>query len=100
MKAARILVLAIALAAGGAPAFFISTNEEKKPEAPPVARMETISLLIAKSGIGMDTAVTGGELQFVTPSLALVSLPDASKVGETDGRKPDINTVRFGVSTT
>ena len=99
MKAARILVLAIALAAGGAPAFFISTNEEKKPEAPPVARMETISLLIAKSGIGMDTAVTGGELQFVTPSLALVSLPDASKVSEEGDRKPDINTVLFGVST-
>ena len=32
MKAARILVLAVALAAGGAAAFLIGSDEEKKPE--------------------------------------------------------------------
>jgi len=32
-------------------------------------------------------------------SLSLRSLLDASKVSEEDDRKPDINTVRFGVST-
>ena len=41
MKAACILVLAVALAAGGATAFLIGSDEEKKPEAPPVAQMET-----------------------------------------------------------
>jgi hypothetical protein len=35
MKAARILVLAVALTAGGAAAFLIGSDEEKKPEAPP-----------------------------------------------------------------
>jgi pilus assembly protein CpaB len=102
MKAARILVLAVALAAGGAAAFLIGSDEEKRPEAPPVARIETTDVLIAKSDIGMGTAISSQNLQLVqlgSPSLALRSLLDASKISEDDNRKVDINTVRFGVST-
>ena len=99
MKAARILVLAVALAAGGAAAFLIGSDEEKRPEAPPVAQIETTDVLIAKSDIGMGTAISSQDLQLGTLSLALRSLLDASKVSEEDDRKPDINTVRFGVST-
>jgi pilus assembly protein CpaB len=98
MKAARILVLAVALAAGGAAAFLIGSDEEKKPEAPPVARIETTDVLIAKSDIGMGAAIAGQDLQLGTLSLALRSLLDASKLSEEDDRKSDINTVRFGVS--
>jgi len=76
MKAACILVLAVALAAGGAAAS-----------------------LIAKRDIGMGTAITSQDLQLGTLSLALRSLLDASKVSEEGDRKPDINTVLFGVST-
>ena len=48
MKAARILVLGVALAAGGAAAFLIGSDEEKKPEAPaPVAQLATTDVLIA-----------------------------------------------------
>jgi pilus assembly protein CpaB len=59
MKAARILVLGIALAAGGAAAFLVSSDEEKKPEAPPVVvqQLPTVEVLIAKSDIGMGVAV-------------------------------------------
>src|SRR5436305_4176864 len=64
MKAARILVLAVALAAGGAAAFLIGSDEEKKPEAPPVAQMETTDVLIAKSDIGMGTAISSQDLQW------------------------------------
>jgi len=64
MKAARILVLAVALAAGGAAAFLIGSDEEKKPEAPPVAKMETTDVLIAKSDIGMGTAISSQGLQW------------------------------------
>jgi pilus assembly protein CpaB len=99
MKAARILVLAVALAAGGAAAFLIGSDEEKRPEAPPVAQIEATDVLIAKSDIGMGTAISSQDLQLGTPSLALRSMLDASKVSEDDDRKPDINTVRFGVST-
>ena len=64
MKAARILILAVALAAGGAAAFLIGSDEEKKPEAPPVAQMETTDVLIAKSDIGMGTAISSQDLQW------------------------------------
>ena len=64
MKAARILVLAVALAAGGAAAFLVGSDEEKKPEAPPVAQIETTDVLIAKSDIGMGTAISSQDLQW------------------------------------
>jgi pilus assembly protein CpaB len=62
MKAARILVLGIALAAGGAAAFLVSSDEEKKPEAPPVVvqQLPTVEVLIAKNDIGMGVAVPAG----------------------------------------
>jgi pilus assembly protein CpaB len=63
MKAARILVLAVALAAGGAAAFLIGSDEEKKPE-PPVAQFDTTDVLIAKSDIGMGTAISSQDLQW------------------------------------
>ena len=64
MKAARILVLAVALAAGGAAAFLIGSDEEKKPEASPVAQIETTGALIAKSDIGMGTAISSQDLRW------------------------------------
>ncbi len=65
MKAARILVLTVALAAGGAAAFLVGSEEPPKPEAPPpVAQLETTDVLIAKSDIGMGTAMSGQDLQW------------------------------------
>src|SRR5215203_2753807 len=61
MKAARILVLGIALAAGGAAAFLVGSDDEKKPEAPlapVVQQLPTVDVLIAKGDIGMGTAVS------------------------------------------
>jgi len=83
MKAARILVLAVALAAGGAAAFLIGSDEEKRPEAPPVAQDETTGVLIAKSDIGLGTAISSQVLQWQ-------AWPSA-----TTGER---YTVRFGVS--
>jgi pilus assembly protein CpaB len=62
MKAARILVLGVALAAGGAAAFLVGSDEEKKPEAPPVVvqQLPTVEVLIAKGDIGMGVAVPAG----------------------------------------
>jgi pilus assembly protein CpaB len=67
MKAARILVLGIALAAGGAAAFLVgSGDEEKKPEAPApvVQQFPTVDVLIAKGDIAMGTAVTAQDFQW------------------------------------
>ena len=82
MKAARILVLAVALAAGAA-AFLIGSDEEKRAEAPAVAQIETTGVLIAKNDIGMGTAISSQDLQWQT-------WPSA-----TTGER---YTVRFGVS--
>jgi pilus assembly protein CpaB len=63
MKAARILVLGVALAAGGAAAFLIGGDEDKKPVAapPPVVQLPTVDVLIAKGDIGMGTAVAAAD---------------------------------------
>jgi pilus assembly protein CpaB len=63
MKAARVLVLAIALAAGGAAAYLIGSDEQK-PETAPVAQIATTDVLIAKSDIGMGTAISSQDLQW------------------------------------
>ena len=66
MKAARILVLGVALAAGGAAAFLVGSDEEKKPEvvAAPVVQFPTTDVLIAKGDIAMGTAVSEQDFQW------------------------------------
>jgi pilus assembly protein CpaB len=65
MKVARVLVLGVALAAGGIAAFLVSSDDEKKPEAPaPVANLATVDVLIAKADIGMGTAISAQDLQW------------------------------------
>ena len=66
MNVARVVVLAVALAAGGAAAFLVSSGDEKKPApAPaPVVQLPTVDVLIAKGDIGMGTAVSAQDFQW------------------------------------
>ena len=65
MKAARILVLGVALAASGAAAYLVSGDEKKPDLAPaPVAQFPTVDVLIAKADIGMGTAVAPENLSW------------------------------------
>jgi pilus assembly protein CpaB len=65
MKVARILILGVALAAGGAAAFLVGSGEDKPPEAAqPVVQFDTVDVLIAKADIPMGTAVAGQDLQW------------------------------------
>ena len=64
MKAARILVLTVALAAGGVAAFLVSGEEKPKPAPAPIVQMPTVEVLIAKGDIGMGTAVSAQDLQW------------------------------------
>ena len=65
MKAARVVVLTVALAAGGVAAMLAGRSEKpaemKKAEAP---KMATIDILVAKNDIAMGQALSPGDLQW------------------------------------
>lgn len=66
MKAARLVVLGIALVAGGAAAFLVGSGDEpQKAEAPaPVTQLATVDVLIAKGDINMGAAVNAPDFQW------------------------------------
>lgn len=65
MKAARLVVLTVAIAAGGVAAM-LAGRGEKPPEAPaPVAaKPETVDVLVAKNNIGMGQTLNAGEMSW------------------------------------
>src|SRR5262245_21683639 len=63
MKPARIVVLVIALAAGGIAALLASRSDKEAPPEP-VAQLETVDVLVANSDIGVGTKVTAGEFRW------------------------------------
>jgi Flp pilus assembly protein CpaB len=77
MNTARIVVLTIAIGAGGIAAYPASGSDDK-PAAPaePTAQLQTVDVLVAKSDIGL------GQTQAIQPT----------KRGES------INVVRYGVA--
>jgi pilus assembly protein CpaB len=72
MKTARIVVLGVAIAAGGLAALLASRPEAPPPAAPqPVAQIDTVEILVAKNDIGMGHVVTGKDIQWqVWPTAA------------------------------
>src|ERR1700716_1786950 len=87
MKTARIVVLAIAISAGGVAAY-LASGADPKPLAPePTAQLQTVDVLVAKSDIGLGQSVTGDDVQWQTWPAATASTsfirrnerPDATK---------------------
>lgn len=76
MRAARIVVLAVALGAGGIAAYLASGSKESPPPAPaPVVQIETTEILVAKSDINMGQVVSAQDIQWqVWPASAASSL--------------------------
>ena len=66
MNTARIVVLTIALGAGGVAAYLASGSDNKTPPAEPVAQLHTVDVLVAKSDIGLGQSVTPEDLQWQT----------------------------------
>jgi pilus assembly protein CpaB len=65
MNTARIVVLAIAVGAGGIAAYLVSGSDG--PEAPaPVVQMQTVDVLVAKSDIGLGQSVKPEDLIWQT----------------------------------
>jgi len=64
MNIARIVVLTIALCAGGVAAYLASGSDSKPPPAEPIAQLQTVDVLVAKSDIGLGQTLTANDLQW------------------------------------
>jgi pilus assembly protein CpaB len=73
MNTARIVVLTIAVGAGGVAAYLASGSDNKPAPAEQVAQMPTVDVLVAKSDIGLGQAVKPEDLQWQTWPAATAS---------------------------
>src|SRR5262249_34471994 len=66
MKAARLVVLGIAISAGGLAALLAGRSEPPPPPPPPapVVQIETVEILVAQKDIGIGTALSAQDLQW------------------------------------
>jgi pilus assembly protein CpaB len=72
MNTARIVVLTIALGAGGIAAYLVYSTD-KAPVAEPVAQLPTVEILVAKSDIGLGQTVKPDDVQWQTWPAATAS---------------------------
>jgi pilus assembly protein CpaB len=73
MNTARIVVLIIALGAGGVAAYLVSGYDNKALPTEPVAQMQTVDVLVAKSDIGLGQTVGPEDMQWQTWPAATAS---------------------------
>ena len=66
MNTARIVVLIIALGAGGIAAYLASGTETKTVVAEPVVQMPTVEILVARADIGLGQSLKPDDLQWQT----------------------------------
>lgn len=64
MKAARLVVLGVAVAAGGLAALLAGRSGNQSTPPAPVAQLETVDVLVANSDIGQGTVVKPDELRW------------------------------------
>jgi pilus assembly protein CpaB len=72
MNTARIVVLTIAVGAGGVAAY-LASGSDPKPTSEPVAQLQTVDVLVAKTDIGLGQSVTEEQLQWQTWPAATAS---------------------------
>src|ERR1700716_873903 len=94
MKTARIVVLAIAISAGGVAAY-LASGADPKPLAPePTAQLQTVDVLVAKSDIGLGQSVTGDDVQWQTWPAATASTSFIRRNERPDATKEIVGSVR------
>ena len=87
MNTARIVVLAIAIGAGGIAAYLASGSDDKPAPAQPVAQMQTVDILVAKLDIGLGQSVKPTDLQWQTWPAATASSSFISRASKADAIK-------------
>jgi len=81
MKAARLVVLGIAVVAGGLAALLAGRSQKPAPPPAPVTQLETVDVLVARSDIDLGTAVKPDQLRW--------QMWPAASAGPNFIRKPD-----------
>jgi len=66
MKAARLVVLGVALAAGGVAAFLASGRREAAPPPPAAPPLATVEILVAKTDLGRGQLIGEGDIGWQT----------------------------------
>jgi pilus assembly protein CpaB len=66
MNIARIVVLLIALSAGGVAAYLASGSDNRSVPAAPVAQFQTVDVLVAKADIGLGQTLTSNDVLWQT----------------------------------
>ena len=87
MNNARIVVLAIAIGAGGIAAYLARGSDDKPAPAQPVAQLQTVDILVAKSDIGLGHSVKPDDLQWQTWPAATTSNSFISRANKADAIK-------------
>src|SRR6266567_4412827 len=73
MNTARIVVLTIAVGAGGIAAYLASGSDKPLPTPEPVAQMQTVDVLVAKADISLGQSVKPEDMQWQTWPAATAS---------------------------
>src|SRR5262245_52836558 len=64
MKTARLVVLGVAVAAGGVAALLAARSDPPAAPPAPVAQIDTVEILVAKVDIGMGQILTASDIQW------------------------------------
>jgi pilus assembly protein CpaB len=84
MNIARVVVLTIALSAGGVAAYLARGTDEKPRPAEPVAQLPTVEILVAKTDIGLGQAVRPEDLQWQMWPAATANASLINRAGKAD----------------
>jgi len=87
MNTARIVVLTIAIGAGGIAAYLASGSDNTPAPTEPVAQLPIVDILVAKSDIGLGQSVKSEDLQWQTWPAATASSNFISRASKADAVK-------------
>jgi len=87
MNTARIVVLTIAIGAGGIAAYLASGSDQPAAPTAPVAQLQTVDILVAKGDIGLGQSVKSEDLQWQSWPASTASNSFISKSSKADAIK-------------
>jgi Flp pilus assembly protein CpaB len=91
MNTSRIVVPTIALGAGGIAAYLANGSDNRPLPAEPAAQLQTVDVLVARSGIGLGQSVKPEDMQWQSWPAATASSTFIRR-----GERPDVTTQGAG----